>query len=105
MTCSDCFRCRLVLTLQLRQVSQQFLFAGQAAEVKADHLVGPPGRLAVGPQTDQQTGDDGTVRLDLDAVLAVAEQVPATQQVFEKSEEDFTLPSIMPPLSQLLCHR
>ena len=71
----------------------------------AEHLVRAKRRLAARPETDQHAGNNRAIRLDLDAVLAVAEQVPATQQVFEKSEEDFTLPSIMPPLSQLLCHR
>ena len=42
-----------------------------AEEVKANHLVGPLRRLAACPQADQQTRDDRTIRLDLDAVLVV----------------------------------
>ena len=75
-------------------MGQQFLFVGQAAEVKADHLVGPQRRLATGPQADQQAGDDRAVRLNLDAVLVVAQQVPAAQQVLEESEKDFNRPPL-----------
>ena len=42
--------------------------------------------LAAGPQGDHQAGDDRAVGLNLDAVLVVAQQVAATQEVFELSE-------------------
>ncbi len=54
--------------LQLGDVSQQLLFAGQAAEVEAEHLKGPLGRLAAGPQTDQQAGDDCQVDLNRNSI-------------------------------------
>ena len=47
-------------------MGRQLLFAGQATEVKADHLVRPLRRLATRPQADQQTRDDRAVGLDLD---------------------------------------
>ena len=59
-----------VVFLQFGDVGQQFLFAGQAAEVEADHLVGPQRRLAARPEADQQAGDDRAVGLNLDAVLS-----------------------------------
>ena len=63
----------LVLVFQFVEVRQQFRLRGQAAEVKANHLVGAERWLAPGPQADQQAGDDRAVRLNLDAVLVVAE--------------------------------
>ena len=63
----------VVLAFQLVEMRQQFRLRGQAAEVEADHLVRPQRRLATGPEADEQTGDDRTVGLNFDAVLAVAE--------------------------------
>ena len=37
----------------------------------------PQCRLTAGPEADQHAGDDCAVRLNLDAVLVVAEQMPA----------------------------
>src|ERR1700675_4560037 len=85
-------RCAVVV-LELRQVRQEFRFAGQAAEIEADHLVGPQRRLAPRPEADQQAGDDRTVGLNLDAVGAVAEQVPAAQHVLEEPEENLDGPA------------
>src|SRR5205807_408661 len=52
-------------------------------------------------QVDQQAGDDGTIGLDLQARRIPAEEVPATQHVFEKPEEQLRLPAIMPPKMKL----
>ena len=41
-----------IVGLQLGDVSQQFLFAGHAAEVEAEHLESSLGRFATGPKTD-----------------------------------------------------
>ena len=81
-----------VLALQLRQMGQQFLFAGKPAEKETDHLVCPLGRLATRPQADQEAGNDRTIRLDLDAVLAMAQQVSAAQKVLEEPKKDFNGP-------------
>ena len=53
----------------------------------------PQCRLTAGPEADQQAGDDRAVRLNLDAVLVVAEQMPAAQDVLEESEEDLDRPA------------
>ena len=56
-----------VVGLEFCEVRQQLLLVGPALQIEADHLVGPQGRLAAGPQGQQQARDDRTVGLDLDA--------------------------------------
>ena len=86
--CDLLIRCRrFVLSFQFIQVTHQFVFAGPADEVETDHLVGAERRLAAGPQADQQAGDDGTIGLNLNAVLLAAQQTPAAEDVFEESEK------------------
>jgi hypothetical protein len=55
------------LIFQFGQVGQQFLLVGPADEVEADHLIGSLGWLLAGPQRDQQTRDNRTVRLNFHA--------------------------------------
>ena len=52
-------------------VFEQFLLAGQACEVEADHLIRSECRLSARPQCDQQTGDDGQVSLNFDSARAM----------------------------------
>ena len=59
------------MLLQFGDVSGQRGFVGPAHQVVADHFRRSQRRLAAGPEADQQTGDDRTVRLNLDAVLVV----------------------------------
>src|ERR1700728_4168450 len=80
--------------LELGQMSQQFLFAGQAREVVADHFVSAQRWLTPRPQADKHAGDNRTVRLNLDALLALAEQVPTTQHVLEEPEKRFNRPAM-----------
>ena len=75
-------------------MGQQFLFAGHAGQIKADHLVRPKCRLAAGPQADQHASDDRAIRLDLDPLLAAAEQMPATEDVLEEAKEDLDRPTV-----------
>lgn len=72
------------MSLQFGDVGQQFIFAGQPAEVEADRLVSSQRRLVARPETDQQARDDGTIGLDLNAVLAVTQQMSAPKYVLEK---------------------
>ena len=51
--------------------------------------------MGAGPEADQHADDDYAVRLNLDAVLVVAEQMPAAQDVLEESEEDLDRPAIL----------
>ena len=44
-------------------MGQQFVFVGPAHQVVAQHLVRVLGRLATGPEVDQQASDDRAVRL------------------------------------------
>ena len=67
-------------------MGQQFVCISPAHQVVAQHLVGPFGRLAAGPEVDQQAGDDRAVRLKLDPVRMMAQEVPAAQQVLERAE-------------------
>src|SRR5437764_14391873 len=68
---------------QLVQVCRQFRLRGPTHQEIADHLLGSQCRLATGVQADQHAGDDGTVRLDLDARRPSAEEFPATEHLFE----------------------
>ena len=72
----------------------ELVFVSQAREVKADHFVGPKRWLLPCPQRNQHAGDDRAVRLNLDAILILAQQVPAAQGLFEKTEEDFDRPPL-----------
>ncbi len=93
---------RLSGLVQFGQMSQQVFFVGHAAEVPADHLVGPKRRLATCPQADQHSRDDRTGDLNFDAVLRMAQQMTAAQQMLEKAKEDLSLPLILPPKTWLL---
>ena len=75
-------------------MSHQFLFGGPALEVELDHFQGPDGGLPPRPEADEQTGNDGQVDLDGDAVLAVGQQMTATQDAFEPAEKEFHAPAI-----------
>ena len=57
------------------------------------HFVRSQSRYAAGPRCDQHARDDGAVCLNLDAVLAVAQQVTTAQHVLEKPKEDFDCPA------------
>ena len=76
---SDFFRGLFVGAFEFRQVGVEFLDRGPVHQVEAEHLVRAFGRFAAGPEGDQQAGDDRTVGLDFDAVLAVTEQVAAAE--------------------------
>ena len=73
--------------LEFCEVGEQLLFIRKPDEVKAHHLVRAQRRLAACPEAQEHAGDDRTVGLDLDAVLAVAEQVTAAQDVLEEAEK------------------
>ena len=74
-------------------MSHQFVFGGPADEVELDHLQRAAGWLPPRPETDKQAGDDGQVDLNGDAVAAVGEQVPATEDAFEPTEKEFHAPA------------
>ena len=56
---------------------QQFVGVGPAHQVIAPHLVRAFGRLAAGPEIDQQTGDDRAVGLNLDPVRVMTQSAAA----------------------------
>ena len=62
------------------QMGQQFVFVGPTDQVVAQHLVRAFGRLAAGPEVDQQAGDDRAVRLNLDPVRVMAQSAAADRQ-------------------------
>lgn len=86
---------RLRLGWDFLNMREQFLLAGQAAEVVTDHLAGAQCWFATGPQRDQQAGDDAQVCLNGDAVFAVAQQVATAQYMFEESEECLDSPAML----------
>jgi len=96
---------RLFLRLQFFDVGEQLLFVRQAAHEKAEHLVGAKGWLPTRPQRDQQACDDRDVRLYLDSVLAVAQQVPTAQNVLEEAKKRLNLPRTLRAKRQLLTGR
>ena len=70
-------------------MSDELFFACQAREVVADHLERPLGRFASGPKIDQEASDDRAVALNFNAVLVVADQMGAAQELFEETEKYF----------------
>ena len=80
---SDFFRGLFVGAFEFRQVGVEFLDGGPALHDVAEHFVRAFGRLAAGPEGDQQAGDDRAVGLNLDAVLAVTQQVAAAESMLE----------------------
>ena len=74
-------------------MSHQFVFRGPAREVELNHLQGAKGWFPADPETDEQTGDDGQVDLDRDAVVAVGQQMTATQDALEPAKEEFHGPA------------
>ena len=60
-------------------MSDQLLLGRQASEVVAKHFKCSLRRLAACPQIDQHASDNRTIRLNLDAVLTVANQVRTAQ--------------------------
>ena len=75
-------------------MSQQFFLIGHAAEVPADHLVGPQRGLLSGSQADHAR-DDPTIGLQFDAGLRMSRLMAATEQVLEEPKQDFNLPAIV----------
>ena len=74
--------------LQLRDVGQEFLLISPAYQVIADHFVRPQGRLASCGQTDQHTGDDRAVGLNLNALGVVTQEMPASQDMLEEAKKE-----------------
>ena len=83
---SEFFRGLCVGKFQRRQMGLHLVGGGPAQHVEAEHLVRALGWFAARPEGDHQAGDDRAVGLDFDAVLVVAQQVAAAQQVFELAE-------------------
>ncbi len=80
------FRFRFGVCLQFFKVGDEFLLARQAYEIVADHLEGSFGWLASSPKVDQKACDDGTVTLNFDTVLAMADQMGTAKELIEKSK-------------------
>ena len=85
---------RLSGLVQFGQMSQQFFLIGHAAEVPADHLVGPQRGLLSGSQADHAR-DDPTIGLQFDAGLRMSRLMAATEQVLEEPKQDFNLQAIV----------
>ena len=68
---------------------QHFSGTGPATEIEAKQFIGPFGRGATHPQTQEQAGNQRHVDLQLHAVLTLAKQVTAAQDTFEPAEEEF----------------
>ena|SRR5271154_2103179 len=77
-----------VVFFELRQMSQQFVFVGQADEVVADHLISAQGRLAAHREADEHAGNNRQIGLDFDAAPVVTEQMPTAKHMLEEAEEE-----------------
>ena len=75
------------------ELNRDEIYSLATNEIETDHFVGPLGRLAAGPEADQHAGDDGTIGLNLNAVLLTAQQTPAAEDMFEESEKYLNGPS------------
>ena len=84
-----------VLSLEFCQVVHQFRFAGEAAEVEAEHFKCSLGRLASSPEVDEQARNHRTIALNGDAVGVVADQVRAAKELLEETEENLDCPSLL----------
>jgi hypothetical protein len=83
------------LRFERPQVSVQFLFGGDTRQVPGHHFAGGLVGFFTRPQRDQQTSDDRGVKLQFDPVGMMAHQMPASQDVLEEAEEDFSVPFIV----------
>ena len=82
------------MRIQFFDVSDQLVFIGHAAEVETDHFIRTKRWFFAGPQTNEQTGNDRTIGLNLDAVLVAAEQVAAAKHVLEEAKENLDRPAM-----------
>jgi hypothetical protein len=73
--------------MQPVNVVQHFGRTGPAAEIAAEHFMGPLRGWSAHPQADQQTGDDGRIHLERHTVGTLTQQVPAVQDTFEPPKE------------------
>ena len=84
------------LVFELIDVRLQFFGRGQTAEVELQHFPGAFGWLLAGPEADEQAGDDPQVDLDGEAVSAGGQEMLATEDTLEPTEEQLDEPSILP---------
>ena len=89
------------LRVQFFDVLHQLILVRHPAEIETDHFIRAERGFFARPKSDQHACNDCEVRLDLNTVLVVAQQVATAQNVLERTEKYLTLPSIMPPLSQV----
>jgi hypothetical protein len=79
--------------LELGQVRQHLFLARPTLEIQADHFIGPQRRLASRPHIQEHASDDGTIRLKRDAIEIGTQQMPAAQNLLEKSKENLEAPA------------
>jgi hypothetical protein len=84
----------LVVLLEPGDMREKFVFRCPAGQVKAEHLESPLCGLSTGPQAYQQTGDEGDIGLNLNALLALTEEVPAAEDALEPTEKEFHGPTV-----------
>lgn len=84
-------------------MSFEFLQACPTEQIQANHLVASLVRLPAGVNQNQQAGDDRQVHLNLHARGLGAQQVAATQKLFNHSEEQFDQPALPAGFRDQLC--
>src|SRR5439155_10338056 len=71
-----------------------FIEVRPTRQIKTDQLVTSQRRPAAGPQVNEQTGNDRAIGLDLNPDRIMADQVSASQNMFEKAEKQFDGPAM-----------
>ena len=68
---------------------------GRSGRASENHFISSQRGFLAGPQGDQQASDDRHIRLNLDPVSMVAQQMSATKHVLEKAEKYLHFPAVL----------
>ena len=75
-------------------MSNHFLCTCPPTEIETKQFIRALGRRATHPQTDEQTGNQRHVDLELYPILPVTEEMPTAQDPFKPAAEQFHGPPI-----------
>ena len=80
--------------MQALHMGDYFCRSRPAAEIETEQLIGPFGRGAADPETDEQAGNQRQVDLQLHPILTVTEEMPTPQDTFTPPEKKFDCPPL-----------
>ena len=90
------------LRFESGELLHQFIFVRPAHQVKFHQLQNCFVRFEAHPDRNQQARDDRDIQLKLQAVLTVADEMAAAEDVFEETKKDFNRPRTMQVMEHLL---